>query len=236
MGLTSKVALTMAASAVGALMIAGGSFAMFNASAGPNSQTFAAGTVKIADIKGLCWSGVQDFANLEPGDNGTASVTFKNTGSLDEWVSLESLLQGSTTAGTADIFGTTYANDNNPLGISYTVQLLDSSGNTITNAQFGGDGQTNNEAVNFFANKSASSGTLAEGPVQSGTFFLPAGDSAKVTYNWSFPTTAGNDYQGATGTMTINADAIQASNNIAFANSVGTGPDTPPTVSLNSPS
>ncbi len=226
MGLTSKVALTMAASAVGALMIAGGSFAMFTASAGPNQQTFAAGTVKIAETNGLCWTGQTAFSNLEPGDSGQGTVTFQNTGSLDEWVSLESLLKG----GAPDIFGT-FANDNNPLGITYTVQLLDAKGQPISGTQFAGNYQTNKMPVNYFATGSSSTGSLAEGPVQTNTFYLPAGDSAKVTYNWNFPLAAGNDYQTASGTMTINADAIQASNNI---NSDGSGPNTAPTVSLTS--
>ncbi len=224
MGLTSKVALTMAASAVGALMIAGGSFAMFTASAGPNQQTFAAGTVKLAETNGLCWTGQTAFKNLEPGDSGQGTVTFQNTGTLDEWVSLESLLQG----GTPDIFGT-FTNDNNPLGVSYTIQLLDSQGQPISGSQYAGSYQTNNKPVNYMASGSSSTGSLAEGPVQANTFYLPAGDSAKVTYNWNFPLNAGNDYQGASGTLFLNADAIQASNNI---NSDGTGPNTAPTVSL----
>ncbi len=237
MGLTSKVALTMAASAVGALMIAGGSFAMFTASSSPAHQpvTFAAGTVKLDNTQGLCWTGDIPFNNLEPGDTGTGALTFKNTGTLDEWVSLENLIQGpaqSTINGapSPDIFAT-YPNDNNPLGITYTVQLLDSQGQPISGTQFAGNYQTNNKPVNYFSSGSSSTGSLAEGPVQTNTFYLPVGDSAKVTYTWNFPLSAMNDYQNASGTLSINADAIQASNNI---NSDGTGPNTPPTVSLKS--
>jgi spore coat-associated protein N len=88
MGLKTKLAMAVATSAAGAAMIAGGSFALFSASTSNTSNTFTAGTVKIADntANGGVWSGAQYIGNLAPGDSENGTLTVQNTGTLDEWV------------------------------------------------------------------------------------------------------------------------------------------------------
>jgi len=43
------------------------------------------------------------------------------------------------------------------------------------------------------------------------------GDKAEVTVDWSFPIDAGNDYQGASGTVNLKFVAVQARNNTETA-------------------
>lgn len=225
MGMTSKIALTVASSAVGALMLAGGSFAMFSDQVGPQMKQFTAGTVKISPSES-CPLGYVNLSNLEPGDTQTGTITLANTGSLDEWVGLDTLLSHSGTA--PDIFsGTT------PLAISYDVQIFQSGSNSpMTGSEYSGasDYQTQDKNVNWFATGSTSTFNLAsEGTVQTDTFFLPSGYSATVTYTISFPSGAGNSYQGATGMVSMGAASVQASNNIDFSSGVGVAPNTYPT-------
>lgn len=230
MGFNKKIALTVASSAVGALMLAGGSFAMFTAATPTAMSTFAAGTVDITPNV-PCNLGSSDFSNLEPGDAGSGTIDLKNSGSLDEWVNLNTELSHS--GSNPDIFSG-YTGDDYPLSVNYTVQIENSSGTPYTTAQYSGDSQTNNSPVNFFASGSSDQVTLGdEGSVQSDTLFLPAGDTAVISYTWSFPLAAGNDYQNASGTVTMGATAVQASNNI---NSGATGPNVTPSSTLSTPS
>ena len=93
MAIASKVALAMASSAVGAAMLAGGSFALFTSSATNQGNTFAAGTVIVDASNGgapVFASTNATFNNMAPGDSGTVNLTVHNTGSLSEWVVIPS--------------------------------------------------------------------------------------------------------------------------------------------------
>ncbi|KUO96048.1 TasA family protein [Ferroacidibacillus organovorans] len=93
MAIASKVALAMASSAVGAAMLAGGSFALFTSNATNTGNTFAAGTVIVDATNGgqpAFTSTSYNFQNMAPGDSGTVNLTVKNTGTLSEWVVIPS--------------------------------------------------------------------------------------------------------------------------------------------------
>ncbi|KYP81359.1 TasA family protein [Ferroacidibacillus organovorans] len=93
MAIASKVALAMASSAVGAAMLAGGSFALFTSSATNTDNTFAAGTVNVDASNGnqpAFTSTSYNFQNMAPGDSGIVNLTVHNTGSLSEWVVIPS--------------------------------------------------------------------------------------------------------------------------------------------------
>ncbi|HLN63877.1 MAG TPA: TasA family protein [Symbiobacteriaceae bacterium] len=51
---------------------------------------------------------------------------------------------------------------------------------------------------------------------------LPTNETANVTLNYHFPAAAGNEYQGAAGTITVNFYAVQARNN---TNATNDGPN-----------
>lgn len=70
-------------------------------------------------------------------------------------------------------------------------------------------------------------GDLFEGPTpltisyDGGAVLVPAGGQTTFNVGYSFPLAAGNDYQGDTGSVTFNVDAVQARNNTNVGN---TGP------------
>ncbi len=134
MGITSKIALAMASSAVGAAMLAGGSFALFTSQATNAGNTFAAGTVAVnATNNGApaFVSATENFSNMAPGDSGTVNLTVKNTGTLGEWVKISNMNPSGLIfdATTTDINTTTGATANDePLSLTPNANLT--SGNT----------------------------------------------------------------------------------------------------------
>jgi spore coat-associated protein N len=100
MSIKTKLVMLTAVSALGATMVAGGSFALFTKNA-TNGTTFASGILTIDDFTG---SVVQDtmlnFMNLAPGDYGSKKITVKNTGSLDAWVAVNA----AASQGSGDLF------------------------------------------------------------------------------------------------------------------------------------
>ena len=223
MGLISNLAKFATLSALGAFMIGGATYALFTSSTPTIAKAFDAGTVKIDEPFGFHWCGETHFKNLEPGDHGVGSIFFKNTVSLDEWVSLNTLLKG----GSKDIFAS-FLNDNHPLRIGYTVQLINQFGLPIYQEKALGDYQTDYKPVLYFVNGCGCSRLTESKNPQSSVFFLPTKDAALVTFIWRFPLAAANDYQGASGTLTLNAQAIQASNNIVYKQGMGISPLVPP--------
>ncbi|MEH7336819.1 TasA family protein [Neobacillus drentensis] len=112
MGIKKRLAGAALAAGIGVAAISGGTFALFTAGATNTDNTFAAGTVKLGDLtgNGNVFSSVTDVGNMAPGDERTGTITVKNTGSLDAWVTLDSAKGNGDGAmnGTGDLFdGTT---------------------------------------------------------------------------------------------------------------------------------
>lgn len=118
-GLKTKLALTMATTALGATLLAGGSFALFTSSTTNAGNTFTAGKVSITDTTGgAAYASTLHFSNLAPGDAENATITVKNDGNLDEWVKIADITTGPNTAApanTPNIFG-----GGNPLALTFT--------------------------------------------------------------------------------------------------------------------
>jgi spore coat-associated protein N len=90
-GIKTKLALTMATTALGATLLAGGSFALFTSTTTNAGNTFTAGTVVVTDTtSGTLASQEVNFGNIAPGDTKTLSMTVKNTGTLEQWVKIDS--------------------------------------------------------------------------------------------------------------------------------------------------
>jgi spore coat-associated protein N len=85
MSIKKKLGMAFLTTALGALLIAGGSFALFSDTATNAENTFTAGTVTLEAGSSVI-SPEQFISNLAPGDSGTIQVTVQNTGSLDAWV------------------------------------------------------------------------------------------------------------------------------------------------------
>jgi spore coat-associated protein N len=88
----SKVTSMLLITALGTSLVAGGSAALFTASASNTNNTFASGSVSInAGNAPVFASGDVVFNNMAPGDSGTKILSVKNTGSLDAWVRVKQI-------------------------------------------------------------------------------------------------------------------------------------------------
>jgi predicted ribosomally synthesized peptide with SipW-like signal peptide len=94
MGIKKTMAMAMATTALGAMLVAGGTFAVFTSSAQNTGNTFTAGTVNISLDKpnGAYYF---DITNIAPGDMGSSTVTVTNNGSLDLRYDLAESLTGA---------------------------------------------------------------------------------------------------------------------------------------------
>lgn len=96
MEIKKKLGMALATTALGAMLIGGGTFALFTSTASNEGNTFTAGTLTIEDVTGgAAFSQSLYFDNLAPGDSENAALTIRNTGSLDAFVRIS----GVTTSG-----------------------------------------------------------------------------------------------------------------------------------------
>ncbi|CCQ96160.1 putative Spore coat protein [[Clostridium] ultunense Esp] len=88
--LKKKLGYALATTALGAMIVAGGTFALFTSEASNEGNTFTAGTVVIQDhTDGAIFDVTQFYDNLAPGDHESATITVSNSGTLDAWVKLD---------------------------------------------------------------------------------------------------------------------------------------------------
>lgn len=100
MSLKKKLAMALVTTTAGAAIMAAGSFALFTSSATNSGNTFSAGTLAVSDItSGTLSSQEINAANLAPGDTKQMVMTVQNTGSLDEWVKIDSAATTSSETG-----------------------------------------------------------------------------------------------------------------------------------------
>ncbi|KRF35911.1 hypothetical protein ASG93_25885 [Paenibacillus sp. Soil787] len=108
-GLKKKLIMAMATTALGATLIAGGTSALFTASASNTNNSFTAGTVKITLDKADTVAKYFNISNIAPGDSGSSPVVVTNTGSLNLRYDIASTLTGGLAAA--------YPGDNHPLTV-----------------------------------------------------------------------------------------------------------------------
>lgn len=103
---------------LGAALISGGTFALFNSTTTNLGNTFTAGTVVVTDITGGSLASQEvNFDNLAPGDSNTLTMKVKNDGTLDEWVKIDTAASDASKNGS--IFeGTT------PLTLTYSPDVI----------------------------------------------------------------------------------------------------------------
>ncbi len=190
-------ALTTVAAA--ATLVAGVTFGLFSASAGPQSATFTAGTVQIgAPAVTSCTIP----STIVPGDSGTCTFTVTTAGTEDANVAIDVAVSGSGAATVPQAYG--YHERNAPaaglyddLSTSYGLQVgltdttpttYDLSGLTLAN--------------------SSVSDLMSGAAVSPGTPFT-------YTLSWKLPIDGGidNNYQGATSTFTLTVHSVQSANN-----------------------
>jgi len=224
MGLKTKLAMTLATSAAGAAMVMGGSYAIFTAQGNVGPVHFQAGTVKIDSVVGsVTPTGRAELMNIAPGDNFTGQVSGVNDGTLNEWVKVDTNVNGtlfadngvtgnslgSTTLGSKTDFTSVdyaptnnspaFAFDNNPAYFTYSLSVMKpgtTAGSWVADTN---------------VSLPATVGNFTSGQT-SPIFELPVGDKVVVNYTGGLPLDAHNDYQGATGWMATQIDAVQHRN------------------------
>lgn len=212
MGIKTKLGMAMATSAAGVAMIAGGSYAVFTANDSTSTTTFTAGTLTITANQGQPWQlantwddGTSDtqlwkVSNLAPGDVQTETVTVKNTGSLNEWVQIQTNTSG-------DLFGL----DSNHATYGYIV-IADNQNQIV--GGYGGMPMTDYNGALNGAMQPSNWGDWNNGQNgQSKPFELDSGQTATIIYAVTLPYQAGNNYQGVSGTFSTTVNAVQHAHN-----------------------
>ena len=222
-----KLALGLAAAGVTAAVVSIASFALFTSAAASSKATFTAGTVILTTDSPAALNCGVDASILEAGDSGSCTYDVAYSGSLDAWVGLKvsatsSGITAYTPTGSATSLGgeallndAAASDDTNGLVVSLsgtTGSLTQDFGMpTITcTAQTANAGETCSGAN--------TTPQLWKGTVDTTTNDAPTGswnnaETGTVTVNYSLPLAAGNAYQGSTATITLQAMAVQASNN-----------------------
>lgn len=85
-----KMALSLLAVGVTALVVSAASFALFTAQAVNNNNTFSAGTVTLGSVAGCS----NTMNNIAPGDAGSFTCDVEYTGSLSAWVGYTASMAG----------------------------------------------------------------------------------------------------------------------------------------------
>lgn len=114
MSIKKKVSGAILATALGATLIGGGSYALFTAEAVNTGNTFTTGGVTIENVSSS-FSATKYFENLAPGDSEEWTVTIKNKDTLDAWVQVPE--DGYVKTG--DLFG-----GNHPLSIDVNNEVF----------------------------------------------------------------------------------------------------------------
>lgn len=127
MSIKTKLVLLTAVTALGATMVAGGSFALYSGQVKNEGNSFASGTVHISDYSGGAVANTMlNFSNLAPGDKDTRVITIKNDGTLDAYIGVNGPATQSSRYG--NLFG-----GSSPLQISYdTAPKRVAAGQTAT--------------------------------------------------------------------------------------------------------
>lgn len=88
-----RMALSLLAVGVTALIVSAASFALFSAQAVNNNNTFSAGTVTLGAVAGCS----NTINNIAPGDTGSFNCSVTYTGSLSAWVGYNASITGDLT-------------------------------------------------------------------------------------------------------------------------------------------
>jgi hypothetical protein len=162
------------------------------------------GEISVSLSQGPVFANTLHVSNIVPGDSEEGTLTVKNNGQHSEWVQLAHTLSGAifqdngntgnrfgplTINGVTDYKsmdysgkGSEFAFDNHPLQIRYSIRVNGWNGDVTP---------------------------ITEGPFSSDetspAFRLTPGETASVTYTYSMPMEAHNDYQNTKGNMDIEA-------------------------------
>ncbi|MEK5234458.1 TasA family protein [Paenibacillus sp. FSL L8-0470] len=137
--LKKTMAMAMATTALGATLIAGGSFAIFTSSAQNIGNTFAAGTLKIElDKKDEAQQKYFNITNWAPGDSEIQPVVVSNKGTLELRYDLSLAVGGDLGGGATPLVITAYSDAAGtvPLTVADRVLTVGGSETIYVKAEF----------------------------------------------------------------------------------------------------
>ncbi|MDA8331893.1 MAG: TasA family protein [Candidatus Dormibacteraeota bacterium] len=210
--------------AIAALAI-GASFALFNAQAGPVTQTFTAGTVTLSNpAAGACTTNI---ANMEPGDSGSCAFSVQYGGTLPAYIGVEiasantvglinelqfTVNGNPVSASTPTVIGNSTTGTGFTANLGYTLSMA--AGNTY-------QGHSATVNVIFYAVQCSNNGELAQGGVDTGTN-ENCGDPGPASWHQAPAAASTLSFQNSSGGSagwTPNSD--DASITLSVANSSG---------------
>lgn len=216
----------------------GATFALFTSQAQAETDTFNAGTVILSGNGPTC-----TFANMEAGDSHSCTYTVTYKGSLDAWITLSASAESTAVAAYTPVPGSqtmiggeALLNDVSPNGLQVAITDNQGAGTAPMNYTVGALSCTNIGSGSAlgdpgYQDQCKSPGTPAQVVIGQGPHAvsdcaatnscISAGGDGSVTQGWTdtftvtgtLPLAAGNIYQGGTATVTLQAQAVQASNN-----------------------
>jgi spore coat-associated protein N len=181
MSLKMKLGMAVMSSVVGATMIAGGTFAYFNATTSNTNNVFTSGTIKLGQTVNL-----GTHTNIKPSDSGLDTITLTN---LDSTLGSNAIAHFGTLTGTGSGAGN--------LGDSVAITMT-FDGTSVTIPDLNSDGKITYS-------------DLSGRDINLGTFTGGTTASKDVVINWSFPESGGdqNALQGQTLTVPATFEAHQ---------------------------
>ncbi|SDI46633.1 TasA family protein [Natribacillus halophilus] len=205
-----RLLAAMGTMALAALLIGGGTFALFTDTAANEGNTFASGTLTIEDITNGGGSAAIELDNLAPGDH--------TSGQIDTYAEVQAAGEGEIGPNKLCWILPIPCDDPDPEPPSDATH--EPGEITIVN-----DG-----SLDAWVQLSdiATDGVLFDGdnPIALGVdedaVLLKSGEERTFTVHWSFPLEAGNEYQGEDGIADFHFEAVQADNN---TNDEGDGPN-----------
>lgn len=124
--LKKTMVMAMATTALGATLIAGGSFAIFTSSAQNTGNTFAAGTLKVGLDKedGANYAKYFDLKNWAPGDSEIQPVVVSNKGTLELRYDLSLAVGGDLGSGATPVAITAFSDAAGTLPLTVSDRVL----------------------------------------------------------------------------------------------------------------
>ncbi|MDS0527439.1 CalY family protein [Clostridium sp. SHJSY1] len=148
-----KVAMLLATTALGSMLVGVGTFSLFTDSATNTGNTFTSGKLDI-NLDKADGTKYFDVTNMAPGDSGQANVTVFNDGTLDLRYDIAETLTGGLAEGTTPLQITIKDSEGNVITPGDNNRLLAAGGSEVLTVEY----KLPLQADNFYQGKEATLG------------------------------------------------------------------------------
>jgi predicted ribosomally synthesized peptide with SipW-like signal peptide len=201
---TRKIAIGILAIGIVAALSGGMIYAYFTDSDKSENNEFTAGKLFLQLNDGVTKTvtpALGTFDNMQPGDSGTGSITVKNAGTVDGYVTFKFSDFGETDGLPTEVDGTDLPDPSKP-------QTLGGNLGTVITVKYGDGGSKTVELGDDFFTT-----IMAEIEDDEYHFALPAGESLTIEISWSIATSVGNEIQGDSLSFDIEFTLTQSTHN-----------------------